>query len=90
MEILQNSILKLIIRQGSDTDRRSIILDSGELGYTVDTTRLFVGDGFLSGGRVVGNLFRGAAPTITDASLWPALYGDYAFASDHKKNYVLT
>lgn len=89
MEILQNSILKLIVRQGSDSDRKSIILDSGELGYTVDTYRLFVGDGFLSGGNVVGNLFKGSAATITTASLWPALYGDSAFAIDTNKYYVL-
>lgn len=89
MEILQNSILKLIVRQGSDQDRKAIILDSGELGYTVDTYRLFVGDGFLSGGNVVGNLFKGSAPTITNPSLWPALVGDYAFASDTSTLYIL-
>jgi hypothetical protein len=89
MEILQNSILKLVIRQGSDSDRRSIILDSGELGYTVDTYRVFVGDGFLSGGNVVGNLFRGSAPTITNVNLWPSIVGDSAFASDTQKLYAL-
>lgn len=90
MEILQNSILKLIVRQGSDSDRKSVILDSGELGYTVDTYRLFIGDGFLSGGNITGNLFRGIAPTITNASLWPSIKGDMAFASDSNKLYTVT
>ena len=89
MEILQNTILKLVVRQGADADRKTIILDSGELGYTTDTYRLFVGDGFLSGGNVTGNLFKGSAPTITDVILWPSEIGDTAFASDTNKLYAL-
>jgi hypothetical protein len=89
MEILQNSILKLVIRQGPDLDRKSIILDSGELGYTTDTNRVFVGDGFLSGGKIVGNLFRGSQPTITNVALWPSVIGDSAFATDTNKLYTL-
>lgn len=90
MEIFQNSIIKLVVRQGPNADREHIILGSGELGYTNDTNRLFVGDGFLSGGHVTGNLFQGSAATITDVSLWPALYGDSAFATDTNKFYILT
>ena len=89
MEILQNSILKLIIRQGADSDRKQIILDSGELGYTVDTNRLFVGDGFLSGGNITGNLFKGSTVSITDPSVYPSEKGDYVFESDTNKFYVL-
>ena len=36
IEILQNTLLKLIVRQGSDSDRKNILLDAGELGYTTD------------------------------------------------------
>ena len=89
MEILQNSIVKLIVRQGSDIDRRNIILDSGEPGYSTDTKRLYIGNGVLSGGDVTGNLFRGSAPAITDASLRPAERGDLGYATDTKKLYQL-
>jgi hypothetical protein len=89
MEILQNTILKLVVRQGPDSDRQVLVLDSGELGYTVDLKRLYVGDGFLSGGNVVGNLFVGDAPTITDPTLYPSVIGDSAFATDTNKLYVL-
>jgi hypothetical protein len=47
-------IVKLKVRRGSDAQRRLIVLEQGELGYTTDTRRLFVGNGSLSGGEVVG------------------------------------
>lgn len=89
MEILQNTILKLIVRQGPDSDRQVIVLDSGELGYSTDLERLYIGNGFLSGGNVVGNIHVGAAPTITDATLYPSVIGDTAFATDSNKLYAL-
>ena len=49
------TIVKIKVRRGSDDQRKQLVLDQGELGYTRDTKRVFVGDGSLSGGRVVGN-----------------------------------
>ena len=48
-------IVKLKIRRGSEVERRQIILEQAELGYTTDTRRLFIGNGSLSGGEVVGS-----------------------------------
>lgn len=48
-------IVKLKIRRGSEAERRQIVLEQGELGYTTDTRRLFIGNGSLSGGEVVGS-----------------------------------
>lgn len=87
MEIFQNTLLQLIIRQGLDSDRKRIVLKSGELGFTTDTERLFVGNGSLSGGTVAGNLFKGSAPDIT--TLAPCVIGDYVFDSDKNKLYRL-
>ena len=89
MEILENSIIKLIVRQGSDVDRKNIILDSGELGYTTDTERLFIGNAVQQGGKLTGNIFKGSAPSITDASLRPVEIGDLAFETDSSKLYRL-
>lgn len=50
IEITENTLLKLLIRRGSNTERANVILSEGELGYTVDTRRLFVGDGVTAGG----------------------------------------
>lgn len=47
-------IVKLKIRRGTNAQRKSTVLDQGELGYTTDTKRLFVGNGVLSGGLHIG------------------------------------
>lgn len=86
MEINQNSILKLIVRQGTDLDRNKVILTSGELGYTTDTRRLFVGNSVLSGGDVVGNISHDTNTTIT-GNYPTAIKGDIAFSSDLSKLY---
>ena len=73
IEILENTLLKLIVRNGTNNERVNAVLTNGELGYTTDTKRLWVGDGVTGGGSVVGNLFRGcvadqaAVNAITDS-----------------------
>jgi hypothetical protein len=87
IEIPQNTLLKLLIRSGSDSERRNIILSRGELGYTLDTKRLYVGDGTTYGGTLVGNLFQGSGNDIT--AFAPSQIGDYAFNTDTNKLYRL-
>ena len=41
IEILENTLLKLLVRRGTDLEREEIALDEGEIGYTTDTQRLF-------------------------------------------------
>ena len=48
-----NAIIK--IRRGLDSDRRNVVLDSGEIAYSVDIKRAFIGDGSTTGGTVIGN-----------------------------------
>lgn len=50
------TIIKLKIRRGTDSQRKSVVLEQGELGYTTDTARVFVGDGTTTGGRPVGSV----------------------------------
>jgi len=47
-------VAKIKLRRGANTDRKLVILDNGELGYTTDTTRVYVGNGLLKGGNPVG------------------------------------
>jgi len=56
-------IIKLKIRRGTNTQRLNVVLEQGELGYTTDTNRVYVGDGITLGGQPVGSL--NLAPTIT-------------------------
>lgn len=86
MEITQNTILKLIVRQGSDEDKNRVILTSGEPGYATDTKRLFIGDGFTAGGILVGNKFKGFTTNLTGTDS-PEV-GDYAFETDQNKLFV--
>jgi len=86
IEILQNTLLKLIVRQGSDTDRKLILLDSGELGYTTDGKRLFVGDGSIAGGSVIGNKYLGEG-NPTSATFAYAQVGDLVFSTSNNTLY---
>jgi len=92
MIINQDTILKLVFRQGSENDRRKVIFTSGEPVYTTNSRRLFIGNGSLSGGDVVGNKFLGYDTTLatlaTNKSL--AVEGDLGFVIDSNKLYVLS
>jgi len=88
IEILENTLLKLLVRRGTNADRKEITLESGELGYTTDTKRLFVGDGTTAGGILAGNKYKGAAGNIT--TLAPVEQGDYVYDSDDNILYVCT
>ena len=44
------SIVKVKVRRGTDAQRQQITLDQGELGFTTDYNRLFIGDGATVGG----------------------------------------
>ena len=46
---------RLFLRRGTDTDRKTTTLCQGELGYSTDAFRVFVGDGSTAGGKPVGN-----------------------------------
>lgn len=88
IEIFENTLLKLVIRSGSDSDRQTITLDSGELGYTTDTKRLYVGDGVTKGGILVGNVFKGNSTPVTNIGNSPAV-GDLAFDTSNNVLYRL-
>lgn len=55
INVTSDTVVKLIIRRGTNTDRQTIVLASGELGYAIDTKRVYVGDGVTLGGNLVGS-----------------------------------
>jgi hypothetical protein len=63
IEITSESIVKVLIRRGTDSERQLTTLTEGELGYSIDTQRLFIGDGITAGGVVAGNKFFGKVGT---------------------------
>jgi len=48
-------VIKLKIRRGTNDQRKQVVFDEGELGYTIDTQRLYVGTGYVSGGVPVSS-----------------------------------
>ena len=82
IEIFENSLLRLLVRRGTDADRLGAVLAAGELGYTTDTNKLYVGDGSTAGGILIGNTFRGSSNDVT--SLTKVSPGDQAYDSDNK------
>jgi len=86
IEIFENTLLKLVVRQGIDSDRLNIKFSPGELAYTTDTKKLYIGDGSTLGGTLVGNVFAGSAADIT--SLAPASVGDLAYDTDNSPEWM--
>jgi hypothetical protein len=80
IEILENTLLKLLVRRGTNEDRKNITLDEGELGYASDTKRLFIGDGTTVGGNLLGNKFLGSRSDITIST---GEINDLAFDNDN-------
>jgi hypothetical protein len=73
----EQTIIKLKIRRGTDSQRRAVILEQGELGYTTDTARVFIGDGTTSGGRPVGSVIHPPlANTLGRLSITRAVQND--------------
>lgn len=58
------NVAKIKIRRGLDSERTQIILDSGELGFTTDTQRLYVGDGVTLGGIPASNKYAGSYANV--------------------------
>ena len=86
IEILENTLLKLLVRRGDDPDRQNVVLDQGELGFTTDNKRLFVGDGQTLGGIITGNKFLGSV--ANHLTITGMVEGDIAFNSTTKSLYA--
>ena len=88
IEILENTLLKLLVRRGTNYDRQQITLETGELGYTTDTKRLYIGDGVTVGGVLAGNKWAGSAANLT--TLAPVATGDYGYDTDNREFKICT
>jgi len=56
IEITDNTIIRLLVRRGSEAEKNSIILAQGEPGYALDTKTFVVGDGATQGGNNIPNV----------------------------------
>ena len=83
------NIVKFLVRRGSDIDRRSVVLAEGELGYTTNNPRLFVGDGLSFGGNPAASKFH-IITNFTDPLVNYVLPGDMVFNKADSHLYALT
>ena len=75
-------IVKLKIRRGTEAQRTSVILEQGELGYTTDNKRIWVGDGFTSGGNITGNIVHPPLSITSRTALATATTGDLVYENN--------
>jgi len=85
--LFNNTLIKLIARSGTESQRQSVILDVGEFGYTTDSNRLYIGDGVTVGGFITGNVFKGYSPSILALTNVPRP-GDSAFDTGRSTLYI--
>ena len=69
-------ISKIKPRRGTDDQRRHVVFDQGELIHTLDTKRLYVGNGVLSGGVATSNKFHPPLANYYSLSTLKAEIGD--------------
>jgi len=85
---------RIFLRRGTDADRLQTDLCEGELGYSTDGKRVFVGDGSTNGGKSLGSsmIFKAEGfdtTTLTAVSSdGRAEVGDFVFT--HPANYNVT
>lgn len=75
-------IAKIKIRRGTDAQRKSTILDQGEIAFTLDTKRLYVGNGVLSGGTPASNKIFTPLTNVYSLTATPSEVGDFGRANN--------
>ena len=83
-------VIKLKVRRGLNSQRKRIVLDEGELGYTIDSQRLYVGTGTLSGGVPVASKVYPPITNYNDLSSQDAEIYDVIVADDKMYQLIAT
>ena len=82
--MIDRRITKFKLRRGTDDQRKTVIFEEGELVYTTDTNKIYVGTGFTSGGIIVANTIT-YTTTATPASPTP---NDLYYSENDKRLYI--
>lgn len=75
-------IAKIKLRRGTNAQRKTVIIDQGEIIATTDTNRLYVGNGFLSGGISPASKIHPPVSLYVTLSTITAETGDLAMANN--------
>lgn len=81
---------KITIRRGLDSQRRTLVLSAGEITYSTDIKRMFVGDGVTAGANHVGNKTFIAATTAVGDMPSNGIEFDSVYSVAQNSLFVLT
>lgn len=90
------SVIKLKIRRGTDSQRKMVTFDNGEIAYVTDpdARRIFIGDGVTPGGISTSmKFFYGSINSAAAGGTTPfskAQVGDLIFNTDNTQLYILS
>jgi hypothetical protein len=85
--MIDRRIGKIKIRRGTDSQRTSIVFPEGELLYTTDKNRVYIGDGTTSGGVFISN--KNHISTTIETLPYNALYGDIIHNRSDSTTYIV-
>ena len=85
---MSSQVTQIQIRRGTNAQRKSYILGIAELGYTVDSTRVYCGDGTTLGGIPISNKNWGVLSAESSLLSLSAEVNDFAFINS--KIYTLS
>ena len=84
--MIDRRIGKIKVRRGTNLQRKPIVFEDGEIVYTIDTKRAFIGDDSTEGGNDISNI-----NYITTATGLPSNveYGDIVHVETTKNTYIV-
>ena len=83
--MVDRRIVGFLARRGTNNERKQVMFESGEIVYTTDTKRVYIGDGETLGGIPVSNNNSVLSTFPTTSAV-----GDFVFRPDLLRTYVAT
>ena len=89
--MIDRRIGKIKVRRGKEIERKPIIFEEGELIYSIDKQRLFIGDGVLPGGILVSNrnYVVVSLGSVTKVIPSTGMYGDIIHETTTNRTYII-
>jgi len=88
--MIDRRIGKIKVRRGTDAQRKPVVFEEGELVYSIDKKRLYIGDEVTAGGILISNRnyvvnTLGIPPVVPSE----AVYGDIVYDKNTGSTYII-
>lgn len=83
--MVDRRIVGFLARRGTNNERKQVMFEPGELVYTTDTKRVFIGDGETVGGVPISN-----SNSVLSTFPTTSAIGDFVYRPDLLRTYVAT